>query len=97
MLIMKKLLLSLALLFQVAFVFAQEPIRLKTDKVKLYRQPTNQAEVIKVLNTTEDVVLIRKFDMQWSIVQAGAETGYVHNSRLPKLKDQPAPAAAAQK
>ena len=94
---MKKLLLSLALLFQVAFVFAQEPVRLKTDKVKLYRQPNNQAEVLKVLNTTEDVVLIRKFDQQWSIVQAGAETGYVHNSRLPKLKNQPAPTAAAQK
>ena len=95
---MKKLLLSLALLFQVAFVFAQEPIRLKTDKVKLYRQPTNQSEVMKVLNTTEDVVLIRKFDTQWSIVQAGAETGYIHNSRLPKIKNQPAStAAAAQK
>ena len=94
---MKKLLLSLALLFQVAFVFAQEPIRLKTDKVKLYRQPTNQSEVMKVLNSTEDVLLIRKFDTQWSIVQAGAETGYIHNSRLPKIKNQPASAAAAQK
>jgi hypothetical protein len=95
---MKKLLLSLALVCQVAFVFAQEPIRLKTDKVKLYRQPSNQAEVMKVLNSTEDVMLIRKFDTQWSIVQAGSETGYIHNSRLPKLKHQPAShAAAAQK
>ena len=94
---MKKLLLSLALLFQVTFVFAQEPIRVKTNNVKLYRQPTNQAEVIKVLNNTEDVLLIRKFDTQWSIVQAGTETGYIHNSRLPRIKNQPAPAAAAQK
>ena len=94
---MKKLLLSLALLFQVAFVFAQEPIRVKTDNVKLYRQPTNKSEVMKVLNSTEDVLLVRKFDTQWSIVQAGAETGYIHNSRLPKLKNQPAPVAASQK
>ena len=93
---MKKLLLSLALLFQVAFVFAQEPIRVKTDKVKLYRQPNNQSEVLKVLNSTEDVILVRRFDAQWSIIQAGAETGYIHNSRLPKIKNQPAPVAAAQ-
>jgi hypothetical protein len=94
---MKKLLLSLALLVQVAFVFAQEPIRLKTDKVKLYRQPTNLSEVMKVLNTTEDVVVIRKFNQQWSIVQVGAETGYIHNSRIPRVNLQSAPASASQK
>ena len=94
---MKKLLLSLALVFQVAFVFAQEPIRVKTNNVKLYRQPSNQSEVMKVLHSTEDVLLVRKFDAQWSIVQAGSETGYIHNSRLPKLKNQTSPVAAAQK
>lgn len=93
---MKKLLLSLALLFQIAFVFAQQPVRVKNDNVKLYRQPNSKGEVMKVLTSTEDVILVRKFDAQWSIVQAGAETGYVHNSRLPKLKNQPAPVAAAQ-
>lgn len=94
---MKKLLLTFAFIAQAAFVFAQEPIRVKADNVKLYRQPDSKAEVMKVINSTEDVMLVRKFDNQWSIVQAGAETGYIHNSRLPKLKNKPVLAASAQK
>ena len=95
---MKKILLSFVLVAQAIVVFAQEPIKLKVDNVKLYRQPTNEAPVIKVINTTEDVMLVRKFNAQWSLVQAGAETGYVHNSRLAKIKNKPvSTAAAAQK
>ena len=94
---MKKLLLSFVLVAQAVIVFAQEPIKLKVDNVKLYRQPTNEAPVIKVLNTTEDVMLVRKFNNQWSMVQAGSETGYVHNSRLAKIKNKQVSAASAQK
>ncbi len=94
---MKKLLLSFFLIAQGVIVMAQEPIRVKTNNVKLYRQPSNQAEVMKIINNTEDVMLVRKFNDQWSIVQAGAETGYIHNSRIPRSVSKPVPAANAQK
>ena len=44
-----------------------------------------------------DNMLVRKFNNEWSIVQAGAETGYIHNSRVPNLRNKPVPAAAALK
>ena len=94
---MKKLFFAIAIMLQAGFVSAQEPVKVKTDNVNLYRQPTNKGEVVKVLNTTDDVLLVRKFNSQWSIVTAGEATGYIHNTHLPKLKKQPVTAAAAQK
>jgi uncharacterized protein YgiM (DUF1202 family) len=93
---MKKLFLSFALSLQIAAVFAQTPVKLKSDNVNLYRQPTSKGEVIKVLNSTEDVVLVRKFNADWSIVTVGTESGYVHNTYLPKIKKQPVSATAAK-
>ena len=93
---MKKLILAFALSLQTAFVFAQEPVKLKSDNVNLYRQPTNKGEVIKVLNSTEDVMLVRKFNADWSIVTVGSESGYIHNTHLPKIKKQPVTATAAK-
>jgi len=94
---MKKLLFSLFFVGQAAIVFAQEPIRVKSDNVNLYRQPSSQAQVIKVLSSTDDVMLIRRFNSQWSIVQAGNETGYLHNSRYPNPNSKPVLASEAQK
>lgn len=93
---MKKLFFAFALSLQAVAVFAQTPVKLKSDNVNLYRQPDRNGEVIKVLNSTEDVLLVRKFNADWSIVTAGTESGYIHNSRLPKLKKQPVTATAAQ-
>ena len=93
---MKKLFVAFALSLQAAFAFAQEPVKLKSDNVNLYRQPNNKGEVIKVLNSTEDVMLVRKFDAKWSIVTVGAESGYIHNTHLPKIKKQPVTATAAK-
>jgi len=83
---MKKLFFAFALTLQAAFVLANEPVKLKSDNVNLYRQPSNKGEVVKVLNSTEDVMLVRKFNADWSIVTAGAESGYIHNVHLPKIK-----------
>lgn len=93
---MKKLFFVFALLVQTTFVFAQEPVKLKSDNVNLYRQPTTKGEVIKVLNSTEDVLVVRRFDASWSIVTAGTESGYIHNTHLPKIKKQPVTATAAK-
>jgi SH3-like domain-containing protein len=93
---MKKLLLATALLVQAAFVMAQEPVKLKSENVNLYRQPSHGAEVVKILGTSDEVVVVRRFDAKWSIVQAGSETGYVHNTHLPKFKKQPVAATVKQ-
>lgn len=85
---MKKSLLAIALLTQVIVVTAQVPSRVKSDNVNLYKQPGTKAEVVKLVNSTDEVMVVRKFNSQWSIVQVGAESGYIHNSHLAKLKKQ---------
>jgi hypothetical protein len=85
---MKKLLIATALLVQSAFVMSQVPVKLKSENVSLYRQPSSGAQVIKTLGTSDEVMVVRRFDAKWSIVQAGTETGYVHNTHLKKLKKQ---------
>jgi SH3-like domain-containing protein len=85
---MKKTVLVLAMLVQSAFVFAQQSVKVKSDGVNMYRQPGSTAEVVKVVNSTDDVLFIRKFDSQWSIVTVAGETGYIHNTRLPKVKNK---------
>jgi uncharacterized protein YgiM (DUF1202 family) len=85
---MKKSLLAVAFLAQVLFVSAQVPGRVKSDNVNLYRQPGKQADVVRILNTTDEVMVVRKFNSQWTIVQVGTETGYIHNANLAKMKKQ---------
>jgi len=86
--IMKKSLLAVALLAQVLFVSAQVPGRVKSDNVNLYRQPGKKADVVKVLNSNDEVMVIRKFNDHWSIVQVGTETGYIVTANLAKMKKQ---------
>ena len=93
---MKKLLIASALFLQAAFVMAQEPVKLKSENVSLYRQPSTGAQVVKTLGTSDEVMVVRRFNAKWSIVQAGSETGYIHNSHLPKLKKQPVAETAAR-
>jgi hypothetical protein len=93
---MKKTVIMLAILVQTVFVFAQQPAKIKTDGVNMYRQPGKTAEVMKIVNTTDEVLLVRKFDSQWSIVTVAGETGYIHNTRLAKIKKQTAPVAAVK-
>ncbi|MDX5444138.1 MAG: hypothetical protein LPJ89_10190 [Hymenobacteraceae bacterium] len=55
------------------------------NNVKMYRQPGFEADVIKVLNQSEEVVYLRRLNSTWSIVKSGNEVGYVLNSRVNKI------------
>ncbi len=87
---MKKIIFSLALLFQTVFSFAngQNTAHAHYDNVKMYRQPGTSTEVVKALKSSDELVVVRKFNNYWSIVTVDGEVGYVLTSELaqPKAK-----------
>jgi uncharacterized protein YgiM (DUF1202 family) len=98
---MKKLVLTLAIVAQSVFVFADNRkeatvIRPKSDNVKVYVQAGTAAEVLRSLKTTDEVTYVRKFDKTWSIVVVDGKPGYVLTSELVSEKAE-APVVAAKK
>ena len=91
---MKKIIFSLAILFQSVFVFAdgQATARAHYDNVKMYRQPGTSTEVVKALKSSDELVVVRKYNNYWSIVTVDGEVGYVLTSELvqPKAKNNTA-------
>ena len=90
---MKNLILAFALLLQTVFVFAgtrdnQIIAQATTDNVKMYRQPGTSTELIKSLKTSDKVVVLRKFNSNWTIVTVDGQVGYVLHSELTKPKVQ---------
>jgi uncharacterized protein YgiM (DUF1202 family) len=89
---MKKFILMLALLIQTTvLVFAaNEPVmiaRASTDNVKMYQQPGTSTAVIRSLKTTDNVVVVRKYNHSWSIITVNEEVGYVLTSELAFQKE----------
>ena len=96
---MKKLVLTLAILVQAVFVFAdnrkaEQVVKAKNENVKVYRQAGTAAEIVEALATTDNVAYIRKYNENWSIVQVNGKVGYVLTSEL--VSEEPAPATAAK-
>ena len=89
--------LTLLVSAQTIMLLAQTPAKVKSDNVKMYRQPGVTAEVIKMVNTSDEVSVIRKFNSAWSVVTVGGETGYIHNTNLPKVKKASVSALAVGK
>lgn len=87
---MKKLLFILTLLVQTLLVSAATPnfkpkvsvSRISVENVKMYRQPGTSAEVLVSLKSSDEVVLIRKHNANWSIVNVAGRIGYVLTSEL---------------
>jgi uncharacterized protein YgiM (DUF1202 family) len=84
---MKKLVFTFAIIAQSVFVFAGNQketivIRPKTDNVKMYLQAGTAAQILDSLETSDTVTLIRKFNDQWSIVEANGKIGYMLTSEL---------------
>lgn len=88
---MKKSIFTLALLIQTAFVFAftspRQIAQVKVNNVKMYRQAGTSTEVLKALQITDEVVLIRKHNAAWTIVTVNDEVGYVLTSELAPVKE----------
>jgi hypothetical protein len=84
---MKKIVIILAMLSQSVFVLGENKkrvdiVRAKTDSVKLYLQPGTAAPVLESLNTSEDIIYIRKYNSYWSIVVVNDKPGYILTSEL---------------
>jgi len=86
---MKKVILTLALLVQVAFAMADNKTtavaNVRHDNVKMFRQAGTSTEVIETLNTADKVEFIRKHNAQWGIVTVNGKTGYVLLSEIANL------------
>ncbi|WP_026461286.1 hypothetical protein [Adhaeribacter aquaticus] len=87
---MKNLILSIALLVNVTFLFAAETkskiVNVRHENVKMYRQSSTSTEILKSLKSTDEVVLVRKHNELWSIVTVNETVGYVLTSELVKPK-----------
>ena len=88
---MKKLIFTLALLMQTAFVFAftgpQQIAQAKVNDVKMYRQSGTSTEVLKSLQSTDEVLIVRKHNENWTIVTVDGQAGYVLTSELTLKKN----------
>jgi uncharacterized protein YgiM (DUF1202 family) len=94
---MKRFVFIFALIcIQAVAIAAQGPTsRVNADKVKMYRQPDAKGEVMRLLGPEDDIVVMRKQNQEWSLVQIDGEGGYVLNSYLKAKKAKKATAAKA--
>ena len=90
---MKKLLFIFAISVQTAFVFAADNTAMvasaRYENVKMYRQPGTSTEVLRALNTSDEIVVVRKYNNHWSIVTINGQVGYMLTSELAQAKTQP--------
>jgi uncharacterized protein YgiM (DUF1202 family) len=90
---MKKLLFIFALSLQTAFVFAADNkaavVSARYENVKMYRQPGTSTEVLKALTRADEIVVVRKYNNNWSIVTINGQVGYMLTSELAQAQPQP--------
>jgi hypothetical protein len=84
---MKKLLFIFALTLQTAFVFAADNkavvVSARYENAKMYRQPGTSTEILRALKSTDELVVVRRYNQLWSIVTINNEVGYILTSELP--------------
>jgi uncharacterized protein YgiM (DUF1202 family) len=84
---MKKLLFIFAFLVQ-ALIVAATPhpapaySRVSAENVKMYRQAGTSTQVLRSLKSTDEVMMVRKHNSIWSIVNVEGQVGYVLTSEL---------------
>lgn len=88
---MKKLLFVFALILQSAFVFAADyqgtmMARAAYENSKMYRQAGTSTEVLRSLKSTDEIVVIRKHNANWTIVTVDGQVGYMLTSELQAVK-----------
>jgi hypothetical protein len=85
---MKKIILTLALAAQTAFGFATDrqavTASARYENSKMYRQPGTSTEVLKALKSSDEIVVVRRYNSAWSIVTVDGQVGYVLTAELAK-------------
>ncbi|PSR57090.1 hypothetical protein AHMF7605_28220 [Adhaeribacter arboris] len=91
---MKKALLSLAILFQVVAASAND--KGGKQELTVYKQPSKETEILKVVSETDEVALVRPFNNKWSIVTVNKEVGYMSSYQLAQYNKQQRAAGIAK-
>jgi hypothetical protein len=85
---MKKIILTFALAAQTAFGFATDrqavTASARYENSKMYRQPGTSTEVLKALKSSDEIVVVRRYNSAWSIVTVDGQVGYVLTAELGK-------------
>jgi len=87
---MKNVILTLALLLSTVLAFAtgsEQVAQASYDNVKMYRQAGTSTDVLKALKSTDEIMVVRKHNANWTIVTVNGEVGYVLTSELIMKKD----------
>ncbi len=97
---MKKLLFIFALSLQTTFIFAADNkpevlANARYENVKMYLQPGTSTKVLRSLTSTDELVVVRKYNSLWTIVFIDGEAGYMLTSELAKAKPAKAKPAKA--
>jgi len=50
----------------------------------MYRQPGTSTEVLKALKSSDEIVVVRRYNSAWSIVTVDGQVGYVLTAELAK-------------
>jgi uncharacterized protein YhbP (UPF0306 family) len=91
---MKKALFTLAIALQVFAASAHK----KSDEQELtvYKQPSKDTQVVKVISENDEVALVRPFNNKWSIVTINKEVGYMSTFQFSQYNKQQRAAALAK-
>ena len=85
---MKKIIFTIALLAQTAFSFATDhqavTASARYENSKMYRQPGTSTEMLKALKSTDEIVVVRKYNNNWTIVTVDGQVGYMLTTELAK-------------
>jgi hypothetical protein len=92
---MKRSIFTLLFLVQTVFVFAGKETfaRASFENVKMYRQAGTSTDVVQALISTDEVVIVRRFNETWTIVTVNGALGYVLTSELALQKNKKSLAA----
>ena len=91
---MKKAIFTLAIALQVFAASAHK--KTGDQELTVYKQPSKDTQVIKVVSDTDEVALVRPFNNRWSIVTINKEVGYMSNFQLAQYNKQQRAAAVAK-
>ncbi|QNF31929.1 hypothetical protein HUW51_04015 [Adhaeribacter swui] len=91
---MKKAIFTLAIALQVFVASAHK--KTGDQELTVYKQPSKDTEVIKVVSDADEVALVRPFNNRWSIVTINKEVGYMSNFQLAQYNKQQRAAAVAK-
>ncbi|RDC66512.1 hypothetical protein [Adhaeribacter pallidiroseus] len=91
---MKKALFTLAIALQVFAASAHK--KTGEQELTVYKQPSKDTQVIKVISDSDEVALVRPFNNKWSIVTINKEVGYMSTFQLSQYNKQQRAAGLAK-